>query len=102
MRVEVFLEDRSIQRGRHPDLVQRRWEIEIFRQDADDDIGLPVHHQGLTQGLRLHRKFLPPKGVTENDHAILAGFSFRFKKRTAERELETEGWEKRRCDLLTE
>src|SRR5438477_11199240 len=102
MRVEIVLEDRPVQRGRNPDLVLRRWKIEIFRKHAGDGIGLPVHHHGLTEDVGLHRKFLSPKGVAENDHAILAGFSFRLEKRTAESELESERWEKGRRDLLTE
>src|SRR3954447_25136348 len=102
MRIEIVLEDRPVERGRDPDFVLRRGEIEILREDADDGVRLPVHNQGLTQDVGLHRKFLSPKRVAENDHAILAGFPFLFEKRAAENELEPERREKRRRNLLTE
>src|ERR1043165_7006781 len=102
MRVEIVLVDRTIQRRRDPDLVLGRWEIEILRQNADDGVRLAVHHQGLTQDVTFHPKFIPPKRVAENDHAILARFSFGLEERAPEKELEPEGWGKRRRDLLAE
>src|SRR5205814_8504030 len=102
MRVEILLEERRVQRGRDPDLILRRWEIEIFRKDTDDGVRLPVHSHVLSEHIRLQPKFVPPKGVAENDDTVLAGFSFRVEKGTAESQLESQRGEKRPRHLLTE